>query len=216
MDKLSYTLGYIDEDDGQKTTFFNHFKDDYEKVTLFDLTAETTVDSLIKDIEDSKLNLLIIDYELTGDGEVDFDADELVEALLVKYPHYPYIILTSNENDAIDHIHDPNVIYCKEDLTDRLTFFKSVVKSNIEEYLEKIDFHERVIEELVKKKIHEGLDPKEEEALSRAFIYLDDIYINDKELPANLMEYREQTNLNNLAKEAKEIKELLQSLKHDS
>jgi len=158
---MNYKLGYIDEDAGQRTTFYHTFKEDYENIKLFRFTDETTIDSLITDIVEAKLDLVVIDYELTADGVIDFDADELIDELLKRYIHFPFIILTSNEDDALDHIHYANRIYSKDNMGDE--FFKRIIKNNMEEYSSRITNNKETIQLLTNKKNKEGLSVLEEE-----------------------------------------------------
>ena len=44
-----YKIGYIDEDKGWRNTFRQYLKDDFE-IVLFDITEETTVETLVDDV----------------------------------------------------------------------------------------------------------------------------------------------------------------------
>ena len=71
-----YKIGYVDEDRGQRNTFYNALKDDF-KVKLFEITQETESQTLAEDILSSSIDMLVLDFRLDENGLVDFNADEL-------------------------------------------------------------------------------------------------------------------------------------------
>ncbi|MDD2383951.1 MAG: hypothetical protein PHN18_07130 [Sulfurospirillaceae bacterium] len=207
---MGYKLGYIDEDLGQQTTFYHYFKDLYDDVKSFEITENTTIESLIIDIEKYKVDILVIDFELTGNGFVNFDAHQFLKSFLKKYPHYPYVILTGNEDDAYDHINDVNKIYTKEALPESIEHFNRILLKSIDNYHNEIAENEKIIRVFSEKKNKKGLTLFEEEAFYKAHMYMDEI--SYKEMPTQMTTYQGITQLSDFLNETKEIKEMLKNL----
>ncbi|MCG3701527.1 hypothetical protein L5F41_05380 [Aliarcobacter butzleri] len=209
---MRYKLGYIDENPGARIDFNGFFEDTYD-VHLFDINEETTLESLVDDMVNAELDLIVVDYELSGDGVLDFDADQLIERFTKLKPYFPYIILTYNRDDALDHIHDANIIYDKEeDMIERPESFKKIIKYNIDDYINKINKNKRLIEELSLKKNKEGLDTQEEEIFSRALMFENDLDPKIKDLPTHMTNLSEVTKINSFLKETQEIKLMLEKI----
>ncbi len=207
-----YKIGYIDEDKGWCNTFYQYFKSDFD-VILFDIISETTIESIIQDIQDNELDAVIIDFRLDESGLINFNGDAIAERLLKINPHFPLMMLTAFEQDAIDHVEDVNIINAKDILDgcfpEKVEILKVKIRSNIDNYYSKIRKSEDRIEELVKKKNEKTIKLKEEEELTKLYIYMDEIYPEEKEIPANLIQPEAITKLNEFVSQTKEILEQL-------
>jgi len=211
-----YKIGYIDEDKGWSNTFYQYFKNDFEVIT-FEITKDTTQRILLLEIEKENLEGLIIDFRLDESGLVNFNGNAIVESILLKNPHFPIIMLTSYEQDAIDHVENVNIINGKDILEgenpEKVEVLRSKINSNINNYFTKIKNAEARIEELIYKKNSDSLTPTEEEELTKLYMYLDEINPEDKSIPSNLIQPESITKLNEFVAQTKEILNQLKSKK---
>ena len=161
----------------------------------------------------NKVYAIVVDYMLDEEGDVNFNGNLIFDKIRKIRPHFPIVMLTSHEPQAIDHMEDVHIIYSKDILDgeseDELEIFKTKLKSNIERYYSKFQNTEKSIEELVKKKNESGLEPSEEETLTKLFILMDELDPEGKELPANLIQSGTITKLNDFVSQTKEILEEL-------
>lgn len=205
---MKYKLGYIDEDRGWGNTFYQAFKNDFE-INLVEINSETTIDSIIQEMLDSRLDGVVIDFRLDETGVVNFNGDKVAEKLLSNRPHFPIIMLTSFEQDAIDHVENANIINAKDildgDNPEKVNVLSAKIFSNIQNYYSKMDRTEKRIEDLVKKQNEGLIDPKEEEELTKCYMFIDEIFPDEKEIPANLIQKEAITKLNEFVDQSKEI-----------
>lgn len=214
---MKYKVGYLDEDEGWKQTFYSKFKNHFE-VEFFDLSDCSKIDDIVQWIEDISLNIIIIDFRLNDSGVVSFNGNDVTEAIIKKRPHFPIIILTSYEEEAISQIENVNIVNgkCildgeKED-QDKLDILITKVKFNIEHYKNRIDLAENRINNIIDKKLYEPLNIEEEEELTKLYMFLDEINPSDKSIPSNLIQPESITKLNEFVKDTKKIIEQLKSI----
>jgi DNA-binding NarL/FixJ family response regulator len=209
---MKYKIAYIDENDGWINTFYQTFKKDFEVIKI-KVDAESTVTSIVELLNLNDLDAVITDYLLEEEGDVSFNGNKIVDEIKKNRPHFPIIMLTSHEPQAISHMDDVHIIYGKSILDgeseEELEIFKSKIKSNIERYYSKIENTEKSIEELVKKKNEVGLEPNEEEVLTKLYILMDELDPEGKELPANLIQTGAITQLNDFVDQTRKILEEL-------
>ncbi|CAG5083084.1 hypothetical protein [Parvicella tangerina] len=168
-----YRLGYIDEDEGQRNSFYQFLKDDFE-IILFSITDETELDSLVEEIFQSGIDMLVLDFRLDETGLVNFNADSLVDKIQERNLYYPLVILTSHEEDAMDHISNANLINGKEEmLGSKVQLFKQKLNKIVSGYQAKVMEAESELETLEEKRQNEGLDAKEEDRYVELNSYLD-------------------------------------------
>jgi len=168
-----YRLGYIDEDEGQRNSFYQFLKDDFE-ITLFGITEETELDSLVEEIFQSGIDMLVLDFRLDETGLVNFNADSLVDKIQERNLYYPLVILTSHEEDAMDHISNANLINGKEEmLGSKVQLFKQKLNKIVNGYQTRVSEAETELEELENKRQNDGLDAKEEDRYVELNNYLD-------------------------------------------
>ncbi len=166
-------IGYIDEDEGQKNTFFHQFKEEF-KVELFDLTEDTTEENLIDEVFKSALDVLVLDFRLDENGLVDFNADTIVEGIQAINLFYPMVVLTSYEVDALDHLENAHLVNGKDDMLDsKVEIFKQKLKSIALDYKKKIESAETELKGLEEKRINGGLDSRGEDRYVELCSFLD-------------------------------------------
>jgi len=207
-----YKIAHIDENAAAINNFYQNFKGDFE-ILKIKVDANSTIDLIIQASFENKVDAIVVDYMLDEEGDVNFNGNLIFDKIRKIRPHFPIVMLTSHEPQAIDHMEDVHIIYSKDILDgeseDELEIFKTKLKSNIERYYSKFQNTEKRIEELVKKKNESGLEPSEEEALTKLFILMDELDPEGKELPANLIQAGTITKLNDFVSQTKEILEEL-------
>ncbi|MBS1571426.1 MAG: hypothetical protein JST62_03380 [Bacteroidetes bacterium] len=215
---MKYKIAYIDEDKGWINTFYHTFKNDFE-IFRMEVNQESSVESILLDIQINNLDAVVTDYLLEENAEVPFNGNKIVEALKNTRPHFPIIMLTSFPTQAIGHTDDVHIIYTKDILTiendkdqEELDVFKNKILANVSNYYKKINETNLKIEQLIEKRNSSGLDIKEEEELSKLYILFDELNPDGKDLPANLINRDSITKLNEFVKETKEILEELKKM----
>lgn len=209
---MKYKIAYIDESDAWLNTVYQTFKNDFD-ILRIKVDAKSSIESIIGELFAIELDAIITDYLLEEEGDVSFNGNKIVEEIRRHKPHFPLIMLTSYEPQAISYMDDVHIIYGKGMLDgeneDELDLFKTKVKSNISTYYSKIDNTQKKIEELVAKQNGKGLELSEEEELTKLFMLMDELEPEGKELPSNLIHHSSITKLNDFVTQTKEILEEL-------
>jgi len=203
-----YKIAHIDENAAAINNFYQNFKTDFE-ILKIKVDANSTIDLIIQESFDNQVEAIVVDYMLDEEGDVNFNGNLIFDKIRKIRPHFPIVMLTSHEPQAIDHMEDVHIIYSKDILDgeseDELEIFKTKLKSNIERYYSKIQNTETNIEALVKKRNEQGLEPDEEEELTKLFILMDELEPEGKEIPVNLVQKESITKLNEFVSKTKEI-----------
>ncbi len=156
---MKYKIGYIDEDKDQVRLFKRKLKKYNFNVIEYDIKKGMPINELIKQVYESGIDLLMVDYLLKDSGLLTYNGDEIERLFNEIKPKFPHIIFTSNENDAFSAVDDPNIIYEKEMVLDdnRVDRFVEILKKNIENYQLFQKIRKDKIEDLLKKGEAEGL-----------------------------------------------------------
>lgn len=212
---MKYKIAYIDESPFWINTFYQTFKDEYD-IMKIKVETNCSIDEILSILKDDELDAIVTDYLLEEEGDVSFNGNIIVDAVRAYKPHFPIIMLTAHEPQAINHMDDVHIIYGKNILDgeseDELLLFKTKMKSNIDNYYTKIQDTHSKIENLITKRQKEGLDSMEEEELSKLFILLDELEPEGKGLPTNLAQKESITKLHEFVSEAKDILEQLKKI----
>ena len=205
---MKYKIAYIDENDGWLNTFYQTFKKDFEVIKI-KVNADSSVNSIVKKLFESELDAVVTDYLLEEEGDVSFNGNKIVDKIKSYKPHFPIIMLTAHESQAISHMDDVHIIYGKNILDgeseDELLLFIAKIKSNIDNYYSKIANTKNRIEELAKKKNEEGLIILEEEELTKLFMLMDEFEPAGKDMPTNLIQPESISKLNDFVAQTREI-----------
>ncbi len=205
---MKYKIAYIDEDEAWINTFYQTFKDDFDIIRI-KADSKTTLDGIVNLILEEELDGVITDYLLDESGDVEFNGNKIVEAINKYKPHFPVLMLTAHETQAIDQTENVNIIYDKDALDGenekRLSIFKTKIKSNIERHQQLQELTQKRIEELSLKRNNDELVPEEEEELTKLFIRLDELQPEGKDIPANLVKPEAITKLNSLVDQTRAI-----------
>ena len=178
------------------------------------MEPDTSLDSLLKQIEDCDLDCLIVDFELKEADIVQFNGDEIIDALRSKYPFFPVFIITAKEeDDVLSQVEDNDIVRMKNELDDKPSILKQRIQNKIIQYYKAIEEAESIITKLIQKKNTEGLSLSEEELLTEKYMFLEKINPKEKMLPDNLIQPASITVFNELTSDAKEILEALKTLR---
>ena len=209
-----YTIGFIDEA-LEWIQQFKRFANGNFDVESFNLSENTTLDSLVNEIHSKNLDCLIIDFELKESELLQFNGDEIVDKIREKTPYFPLFIITNkDEMDVLNQVEDNDIVYDKDLLTnDKKETFILRIKNKIEHYHAKIKHANQEIERLVRLKTERVLTPMEEEQLSEYYLFLEKIYPDEKVLPSNLTRPESISQLNDFAENTKKILEELKKQK---
>jgi hypothetical protein len=209
---MKYRIVYIDESDAWLNTFYQTFKADFEIIRI-KVKEDSTINSIVEEIFKNEPDGVVTDYLLDEEGQVNFNGNQIVDAIRKVKPHFPITMLTSYEPQAINHMEDVHIINGKSDLDgeseEALQILKSKIQHDIESFYRKLSATQSKIEELVKKKNESELEPQEEEDLTKLFILMDELEPEGKEIRANLIKSESITKLNDFVIETKEILEEL-------
>jgi CheY-like chemotaxis protein len=188
-----YRLGFIDEDAGQRNQFHQTFKDDFEIYNI-ETAAGDTVERLIGEALTNHVDLLLIDYQMSD--VLGFNGDSIARKLEEMNPHFPVMILTSFEDEALDFVDDANKVYGKNiwsgDDEAELQVFKKKLKTLINSYNKRVVAAETELESLKSKKEAEGLESNEEEKYIELNIFMEEVAGKGGHLPRTL--YSQETN----------------------
>jgi DNA-binding NarL/FixJ family response regulator len=198
-------LGFIDDEPAFIMTFRGWFKDAYN-IEIFEIEETTTANDLAKNVKESNLDMLIVDFKLDDNGNDFLDGNLVVNEVRKLLPKLPMIILTSNEEDAVDHIDDGILLRSKDELNpENISVFKKKILNTIKSYKKTIQEKKNIIKELSEKKIDEDLSTDEEELLFSSYSYLNDIYPDDKTFKDYLTRPSEINGLVDLLKESNKL-----------
>ncbi|MXO04370.1 hypothetical protein [Flavobacterium sp. HBTb2-11-1] len=209
-----YCIGYVDEEPQFVDKFRRQLKSAFDIVT-FELNSELTIENLILQIEEAELDCLIVDFELTEAAIVQFNGDEIIDALLAKYPYFPVFIITSKEeDDVLDHVIDGDILRLKEELDTKPNILIQRITNKIENYISSINEAQKVILDLVEKRnqSENGLSVEDEVLMLDNYAFLDKIYPQAKVLPESLLKQSSLTKFDEFAAETKEILDALNNL----
>ena len=97
-------LGYLDENKGNRNTFYRVFKKDFDVVMLDDFAKVFTLDLLLKEIDKQEIQVLAVDYKLADSGVVQYDGDQVLNAINERKRYFPVFMMTSYVDAAIQKV----------------------------------------------------------------------------------------------------------------
>ncbi len=212
-----YRIGYIDEDDQQVRRFTRNLRPHGFEVIGYDFYKNMTPESLMEQVYNSDIDLLMIDYKLKESNIVGFNGDVIENLIYNTKPLFPHIIFTSDVDQAEDHVEDWKIIYDKGDVfvedeadtTNSDRFVKMLIRS-IEQYKKYIELRQQALSVLLQKGVTDGLNAAEKNEILSLQDELNNLDKSKKaEIPKQLISIEK---LENLAKSRKEAEEFLQSL----
>lgn len=183
-------LGYLDEDKGNRNTFFRVFKKDFEVIMLEDNSKLLSVDMVLAEIENLKLDVLAVDFRLADSGWVPFNGDEVVKAIWDKRRYFPVFMLTSYVNNALEKMENVFLVNDKDGLSDStmVVQLKKQISSSVDTYHRIIDEKNKRLRELVEAQKSGQMKDEEEKELLRLNVELNYMDPNSNPLTPDMMQ----------------------------
>lgn len=205
-------LGYLDENKGNRNTFFRVFKKDFEVIMLDDNTKLTSPDSVLDEIDRLELDVLAVDFRLADGGWVSFNGDEVVKKIWDKRRYYPVFMLTSYVNNALEKMDNVFLVNDKDSLSNNesITLLKKQISSSVETYHRIIKEKEEQLKLLVEKQKSEVLTDKEEKDLLALNVEMNNIDPESNPMSPDMMQTKSITDLHEMVDLART---LLKSIK---
>ena len=161
-------LGYLDEKKGNRNTFYRIFKKDFDVVMLDDFAKVFTIDLLLQEIDNQEIQVLAVDYKLSESGDVEYDGDQVLEAINERKRYFPVFLMTSYVDAAIKKVNNTFLVNDKEGLNNVQTveLLKSQIIGSVESYHRIVKEKEQRVKVLeAKQDTAEGLTDGEEREL---------------------------------------------------
>lgn len=160
-------LGYLDEDKGNRNTFFRLFKKDFEVVMLDDNTKLASVDMVLEEIGIQQLDVLAVDFRLADGGWVPYNGDEVVKGIWEKRRYFPVFMLTSYVNNALEKMDNVFLVNDKDSLSNdaMISELKKKITSSVDTYHRVIEEKDTRQKLLIKKQKTSTLSDHEEKEL---------------------------------------------------
>ena len=173
MEGNKISILYIDEEKDQLADF----QADAELSELFDkihlLEPNANLDEMVAEILELKVDAVISDFALNESAVINYNGEQLLNAVQSIRKNFPCFLRTSYEDDAILNSFDVNRIYVKEDSLEHNSernLFKKVA-DQVSAYYRRFEAVKQEHIELKNKLSKEGLSSQETDRL----IELDDM-----------------------------------------
>lgn len=205
---MKYKIGYIDENSAQVVKYERDLRKHFE-VIGFDIKQGLELNDLLKQVYDSDIDLLMVDYLMADNGMLTYNGDEVAREYEEIKPRFPVIIFTNEETQAFPHVDNPNIIYDKSLVKNDLNYFVEILNKNILSYKNYIEKRKNIINDLLLKGENEGLSSDEKHILLQTQTELINLDKWSNEVPFQLLD---DNRLENLSKTTREAEEFLKSI----
>lgn len=206
---MKYKIGYIDEDSTQVEKVEMKLRP-YFDVIGYNISKGLDLNDLLKQVYESDIDLLMVDFLMVDKGFLTYNGDEVVREFEEIRPRFPMIIFTNEKNQAFPQVDNPNIIYDKSMINNNdKTHFVEILKKNILAYKSYIEKRKNLINELLFKGEKEGLNADEKHTLLQTQIELINLDKWSNEVPFQLLDDKRLENLSKTTKEAEEFLEYI-------
>ena len=199
-------IGYVDEEQDWQRQFKRIVKGNFNVYTGYRLDRRTSLDSLVQEIINSQIQLLVIDYNLKEADNISFFGHDIAFKINELYEKLPIYILTAYPEDARSSVPENLPVLAKDDITHDRDAIIERMKGSVAGYRRELEEARTEIEALVDKRLKEGLTLAEE----KRFIELDDILDRfiypGGDIPS---QYKSKESIARLGKLADEAEEML-------
>lgn len=161
-------LGYLDENKGNRNTFYRVFKKYFDVVMLDDFAKVFTLDLLLEEIDKQEIQVLAVDYKLADSGMVQYDGDQVLDAINERKRYFPVFMMTSHVGAAIQKVNNTFLVNDKDGLNNPQTveLLKNQIAGSVESYHRIVKEKEQRVKTLeAKQDGAEGLTEEEEQEL---------------------------------------------------
>lgn len=205
-------LGYLDEDKGNRNTFYRVFKKDFEVIMLDDNTRLNSADMVLDEIDRLELDVLAVDFRLADGGWVAFNGDEVVRVIWNRRRYFPVFMLTSYVNNALEKMDNVFLVNDKDCLSnnDSISLLKKQISSSVETYHRIIREKEEQLKQLVEKQKAGELTDKEEMDLLALNVEMNNIDPGSNPMSPDMMQTK---SINDLHEMVDLARTLLKSIK---
>ena len=205
-------LGYLDEDKGNRNTFYRVFKKDFEVIMLDDNTRLNSADMVLDEIDRLELDVLAVDFRLADGGWVAFNGDEVVRVIWNRRRYFPVFMLTSYVNNALEKMDNVFLVNDKDCLSNNnsISILKKQISSSVETYHRIIREKEEQLKQLVEKQKAGELTDKEEIDLLALNVEMNNIDPGSNPMSPDMMQTKSITDLHEMVDLART---LLKSIK---
>lgn len=205
-------LCYLDEDKGNRNTFYRVFKKDFEVIMLDDNTRLNSADMVLDEIDRLELDVLAVDFRLADGGWVAFNGDEVVRVIWNRRRYFPIFMLTSYVNNALEKMDNVFLVNDKDCLSnnDSISLLKKQISSSVETYHRIIREKEEQLKQLVEKQKAGELTDKEEMDLLALNVEMNNIDPGSNPMSPDMMQTKSITDLHEMVDLART---LLKSIK---
>ncbi len=203
-----YKLGYLDDDQGNRTSFARQFEKDFDLYMVEDLNKVPTLQSLLEMVETKGLDALAIDFQLAGSGIISYNGDEVVEYFDKNKKYFPVFMVTSYVSDALQSMYDVYLINDKEKVGNDEYRGQLIVnvQNSIIAYQRRVSTIENKAKSLEKKQSSiDGLTPDEEKELLNLHLKLNAIDPKANPVSAEQLQTKPLKELQELVKNSREI-----------
>lgn len=203
-----YKLGYLDDDQGNRTSFARQFEKDFDLYMVEDLNKVSTLQSLLEMVETKGLDALAIDFQLAGSGIISYNGDEVVEYFDKNKKYFPVFMVTSYVSDALQSMYDVYLINDKEKVGNDEYRGQLIVnvQNSIIAYQRRVSTIENKAKSLEKKQSSiDGLTSDEEKELLNLHLKLNAIDTKANPVSAEQLQTKPLKELQELVKNSREI-----------
>ena len=212
-----YNIGFLDEEINIQASFFETFQDEEFSVYVINVENTKSAIDVVNEINEKKLDAIIIDYKMAENGQCNFDGDEVLKAINDMKRYYPVIMLTSHRKSALDKVDDYYIVKDKSIINEpeKVRELKLTLKEVIRLYIRKIGRIESEVRDLEeKRKNKESLSLKDEDRLNSLHYEMRAIDPDSNGIPADLLTTKRMKKLDELVCKAQNILNAIQ-LKND-
>lgn len=107
------SIAYVDEREDARDDFLTDAYQSGLFKEIYVLPPEQTIPEMLEVLFDLKVDAVISDFRLTDAGPVEYNGEQLVEAVLAKRSGFPCFIQTSFDDEALLVADDVNRVYSK-------------------------------------------------------------------------------------------------------
>lgn len=203
-----YKLGYLDDDQGNRTSFARQFEKDFDLYMVEDLNKVPTLQSLLEMVETKGLDALAIDFQLAGSGIISYNGDEVVEYFDKNKKYFPVFMVTSYVSDALQSMYDVYLINDKEKVGNDEYRGQLIVnvQNSIIAYQRRVSTIENKAKSLEKKQSSiDGLTSDEEKELLNLHLKLNAIDPKANPVSAEQLQTKPLKELQELVKNSRKI-----------
>lgn len=197
-----YKIGYLDEEESWNLQAWTSLKNDFD---LFIFKLPIQLSDIWAKVQEQELDAMIIDYKLYSSGVVSYDGNEVIKEIASHNSHFPMILMTSYQTDAVKNSTEVLSIRGKEILNNskdkELEIFIQILKAKIDNYYS----HKKTnIDILLKLNTKDKLTAVEEAEKFKAELYLSELDIDNSVAP-NMLSSAYSSQLRDLLQQLKSL-----------